>query len=378
MKLLITIKLSDRSMWNHISPITNLKTIKNITIVRDTPGLAMDKVRYLVTFSHHKVTSPILMIPIKLFQLVQLTWASLIEKPSLVHSYLLFPYGYLALIAGKITGRQVGVSLIAGPVETYMLGGSPIGKYTYCRPLPQSSIFTRLTLPILQKFDIITVTGTYTKNYLVSKGIDENKIFILPHVVDERFQPLDIEKDYDVVFVGRLAPVKHVETLIRATAQIKEYLPSLRVAIVGDGEERSKLEDLTRSLGLTDHIDFVGYQTNTWEWYNRSKLSVVTSEREGFPYTVIESLKCGVPVVSSNCGDVCDIVEDSVNGIIVSDYQDYNGFAEAILKLLAHPENITDYSMNALRSVEDLSSRSVESTWEKIFSIVGENDDNKE
>lgn len=374
MRLLITMKLSDRSLWNHIFPITSLKIVENITLVRDTPGPDMDKVEY-VTPSRYRVTSSILLAPIKLLQMVQ---SSLVEKPSLIHSYLLFPHGYLAFIAGTLTGKKFGVSLIAGPVETYIFGGSPIGTYAYCHPLLQSNLLNRTILSVLKRFDVITTTGTYTKNYLISKGINENKIFILPHVVDERFRPLDIENDYDVVFVGRLAPVKHVETLIRATALIKESLPSIRVAIVGDGDERSKLEDLTRSLGLTDHIDFVGYQTNTWEWYNRSKLSVVTSEREGFPYTVIESLKCGVPVISSNCGDVCDIVEDSVNGIIVPDYQDYNGFKEAILKLLTHPENITYYSMNALRSVEDLSSHSVESTWEKILSMVGENDDNKE
>jgi glycosyltransferase involved in cell wall biosynthesis len=373
MKLLVTMKLSNGSLWNHIFPITGLKNVESITLVRDTPGPDMEKVRF-VTPSSDGMTSPLLQVPIKLLQLLR---ASLVENPSLIHSYLLFPHGYLAFIAGKLTGKKVGVSLIAGPVETYGLGGSPIGKYTYCQPLPQKSLLNRIILSILKRFDVITTTGTYTKNYLISKGINENKIFILPHVVDERFQPLDIEKDYDVVFVGRLAPVKHVETLIRATAQIKESLPSIRVVIVGDGEERSKLEELARSLDLTDQIDFVGYQTNTWEWYNRSKLSVVTSEREGFPYTVIESLKCGVPVVTSNCGDVCDLVEDSVNGIIVPDYRDYSGFAEAILKLLTHPENITNYSMNALRSVEDISSRSVESTWEKILSMVGENDDNR-
>lgn len=377
MKLLITIKLSDRSMWNHIFPITNLKTIDKIIIVRDTSGPAMDKVSYLVTLSHLKVKNPILMAPIKLLQLVQLFCSSLIEKPLLVHSYLLFPYGYMALIAGKLTGRRVGVSLIAGPVETYMLGGSPVGKYTYCRPLPQSNFFTRLTLPLLRKYDIITVTGTYTKNYLISKGIDENKIFLLPHVVDERFRPLNIEKDYDVVFIGRLAPVKHVETLIQATAQIKESLPSIRVAIVGDGEERSKLEKLTCSLGLNDQIDFVGFQADTWEWYNRGRLSVVTSEREGFPYSVIESLKCGVPVVTSNCGDVCVVVQDSFNGIIVQDYQDYSNFAKAILMLLTQSDHLANYTINALKSVENLSSRSVELTWEKILSTVAESDGSK-
>lgn len=372
MDLLVTMKLSDRSLWNHIFPITNLKIVENIILVRDTPGPDMDKIRY-VTPSNYRVTASILTVPIKL---VQLIWSSLVEKPSLIHSYLLFPHGYLAFIAGKLTGRKVGVSLIAGPVETYVFGGSPIGTYAYCHPLPPSNLLNRAILSVLRRFDVITVTGTYTKNYLIGKGIDENKVFILPHVVDERFRSLDTEKDYDLVFVGRLAPVKHVETLIWATAEVKKYLPSIRVAIVGDGEERSKLEDLTRSLGLADQIDFVGYQTNTWDWYNRSKLSVVTSEREGFPYTVIESLKCGVPVVTSNCGDVCDVVEDSVNGIIVPDYQDYRGFAEAIIELLTHPEDILSYSTNALKSVEALSPSSVESTWEKILSTVVENNDN--
>ena len=369
MKLLVTMKLSNGSLWNHIFPITGLKNVEGITLVRDTPGPDMEKIRF-VTPSSYGVTSSLLQVPIKLLQLLR---ASLVEKPSLIHSYLLFPHGYLAFIAGKLTGRKVGVSLIAGPVETYGLGGSPIGTYTYCYPLPQSNLLNRVILSVLKRFDVITVTGTYTKHYLVSKGIDENKIFILPHVVDGRFQPLDIEKDYDVVFVGRLAPVKHVETLIRATAQIKEFLPSIRVAIVGDGEERSRLEELTHSLNLTDQIDFVGYQKNTWEWYNRSKLSVVTSEREGFPYTVIESLKCGVPVVTSNCGDVCDIVEDSVNGTVVSDYRDYDGFAEAIRKILTDPGRIANYSANALRSVENLSSHSVKLTWEKMLSIVAGN-----
>lgn len=366
MKLLITMKLSDRSLWNHILPIANLKTIENITIVRDSPGPAMDKIQYVIP-SCYGVTLSLLIVLKKLFQLIR---SSLIEKPSLIHSFLLYPHGYLAFIAGKLTGRKIGVSLIAGPVETYILGGSPIGRYAYCYPLPQPNLLNRAILSILKRFDVITVTGTYTKNYLISKGIDKNKIFILPHVVDELFRPLDIEKDYDVIFVGRLAPVKHVEMLIQATAQIKKSIPSVRVAIVGDGEERSKLEELTHLLGLTNQIDFIGYQTKTWEWYNRSKLSVVTSEREGFPYTVIESLKCGVPVVSSNCGDVCDIVKDSFNGRVVLDYNDYNAYADSIANLLTNPDLIQKYSENCIQTFDTPFLNSVESVWEEIFRSV--------
>lgn len=366
MKLLVTMKLSNRSLLNHLLPITNLKAIENITIVRDSPGPEIDKVRYITPF-HTGTTLSFLFAPQKLFQLVQL---SLSEKPSLIHSYLLFPHGYLAFIAGKLTKNKVGVSLIAGPVETYIFGGSPIGKYAYCSSLPRSHILNKLILSILKRFDIITTTGSFTRNYLIDSGLEGKKIFILPHIVDDRFRPLDIKKDYDVIFVGRLAPVKHVETLIKAIAQVKAYLPSIRAVIVGDGIERNKLEELTYSLGLTDQIDFVGYQTNTWEWFNRSKISVLTSEREGFPYSVIESIKCGVPTIVSDCGDVTDVVKDFINGRVISDYNDHTAYADAIIDLLNNPALIKKYSENCLQVFDDPYSRSVESVWEDIFENV--------
>lgn len=197
----------------------------------------------------------------------------------------------------------------------------------------------------------------------------------MPHIVDEQFKPIKIKKDYDIVFVGRLTTVKHVEILIQATAQIKKSLPSIRVAIVGNGEERSRLEDLARTLGLTDQIDFLGYQPKLYEWYNRSKLSVLTSEREGFPFTVIESLKCGVPVIVSDCGDVPDIVKESINGRIISDYLDYNAYADVIVDLLRNPDRIDQYSKNCLRTFENFHSNSVQSVWEKIIAEILQNED---
>jgi glycosyltransferase involved in cell wall biosynthesis len=229
----------------------------------------------------------------------------------------------------------------------------------------------RIILFLLKRFDVITVTGSYTRNYLISKGIDEGKIWILPHVVDEHFQPLStIKKEYDLIFIGRLVRVKHVETIVRAVSVVKGSVPSIKLAIVGDGEERAGLEELTRSLGLTGNIEFAGYQANTWEWYNRGKISLLTSEREGFPYTVIESLKCGVPVIVSNCGDVTDVVKDSFNGRIIPDYRDYHAYAEAIIELLNNPDLLESYSKNCLKSFEDEVSNPVENQWDQILTTI--------
>ncbi len=371
MKLILTMKLADHMVINMIYPLTKIRVIEKVILVRDTPSYDIDKVQYITPSKYGNLPS-ILTIPIKF---IQLAYHSIAEKPSLIHSYLLFPHGYLALFAGKLTRRKVGVSLIAGPVETYTLGKIPIQLYPYCYPLPQSTFKKKMIISILSKFDIITVTGSYTKDYLINSGIEENKIFILPHAVDHRFKQYPIKKEYDLIYLGRLAPVKHVETILRLTAEIKTVIPSIRVAIVGSGNEREDLETLSRSLDLTDQIHFAGYQSDIWEWYNRSKISVIASEREGFPYTAIESLKCGLPVVTSDCGDICDIVKDSYNGFIISDYQDYNAYAEVIIKLLTNPDMLEVYSNNALKSVENVSSDSVEKVWENIIKTISTSED---
>ena len=65
---------------------------------------------------------------------------------------------------------------------------------TILEEIQKATTMNRLILSVLKRFDVITVTGTYTRNFLVSRGIDEHKIFILPHVVDERFRPLVYQK----------------------------------------------------------------------------------------------------------------------------------------------------------------------------------------
>lgn len=364
----MTLKLTDRSVSNHISPITQLDEVQRIRIVRDTPGAAIEKVEYVCPIQS-RFRSPFFLAPIKLFHLIRI---SIKTKPSLIHGYLSFPHGYLALVAGKLTGRRVGVSMIAGPVETYTFGGSPINSFSYCRPLPVNGILSSAILYLLKRFDIITVTGTYTKKYLVDHGIAEDVIFILPHVVDDRFKPMPIDKDIDVVFVGRLAPVKHIETLIYAIEKLKRTRPSIRVVIVGEGESRSDLEELAAARAVNDQVEFAGYQDNAWEWYNRARISVLTSEREGFPYSVIESLACGVPVITSNCGDVMDVVRDGYNGRIIPDYEDHNAYADAIVELLEDPGLLRKYSSHCQETLLNNQSEAVEAEWKRILSILNE------
>ena len=367
MKLLITMKLADRSLEHFIYPISLLKEVEKILLVRDTKGPQMNKVDYYCPPSW-SLRFPIVALFFKFLLMIHL---SIREKPALVHAYLLFPHAYLAFLVGKSTRRKVGVSLIAGPMEFYALGGSPIDKYCYTKPLPKLPLHGKIIQKIVKTFDIITTTGSFTKHFLVHNGIGEHKIFILPHVVDDRFKPMDIQKEYDIVYIGRLAQVKHVETLIKAISVVKEHNMHIRAAILSEGPEKDKLERLSKKLDLVNNINFVGYQSDIWNWYNKGKIFVLTSEREGFPYAVIEALSCGLPVITSNCGDVCDIIKDGYNGVMINDYHDYQAFAEAIVKLLQNPCLINKYSSNGLKTVEKNRIDNVCNIWNNIINMIG-------
>lgn len=359
-------KLSDRSMMYHIYPITLLDEVDTVMVVRDTQGPDIDKVQYYCP-PNWTLKYPVIAFLCKFLLMIRL---SIKEKPELVHGYLMFPHGILAFIVGMLTRKKVGISFIAGPVELYTLEKSPIGKYPYCKPLPPLNLTAKILLNVLNKCDIITVSGSYTKKFLENVGVKREKIFVLPHTVDSKFKPINMFKEYDIVFAGRLAGVKHVEVLIKSIDLIRSTCKDVKVAILGNGECKTKLENLTRKLDLSKNIFFVGYQSDVWNWYNKGKMSILTSEREGFPYSVIEALSCGLPVISSNCGNVSDIIKNGYNGFIIDDYQDHGKFAEAILKLMRNSEMLFECSNNAIKSVQYLTRENVANIWKNIVSSI--------
>ncbi|KKG29101.1 hypothetical protein DU52_01545 [Methanosarcina mazei] len=358
MKLLVTGKLANRSLLHHIYPITLLDDVDEILVVRDTEGSAANKVKYYCPPRWSLKFLPLAFA----FKFIIMVYLSISKKPKIVFGYLLFPHASMAFIVGKLTGKKVGISLIAGPVELYA-SGSPIGNYPYCNPLPKLNIRARIFRWMLANSDFITVTGKYTKGFLTSIGINENTILVLPHSIDNQFGIKNIDKEYDIIFVGRLAKVKHVEILLKAVQSVKSSYPSIKVTIVGDGDCKPELENLSNKLGLNKNVHFAGYQKNVWDWYNKSKISVLPSEREGFPYSVVESLSCGVPVVTSDCGDVNDLIKDGYNGLIVKKYDDFDEFALSIIRILDNNRILETYSANCLESVKNINVNTVTYIW---------------
>lgn len=138
---------------------------------------------------------------------------------------------------------------------------------------------------------------------------------------------------------GRLTEAKDFPTLIRAFALVRKETPC-RLVILGEGEERPKLEALVRELGLEEGVDLPGFVENPYKYMKRAQVFVLSSRWEGLPSTLIQALALGVPVVSTDCpSGPAEILEGGKWGQLVP-VGDQRALAYAILASLSEARGL--------------------------------------
>src|SRR5690554_5518879 len=171
--------------------------------------------------------------------------------------------------------------------------------------------------------------------------IPENKVQVIYNPVSQNLaccvqsnRLSDVEKKEYLLCVGRLEDQKAFHFAISAFATVASDYPSLRLRIVGQGSLDRQLKEQARMLGVTDRIDFEGYQANIISYYLYAKATVLTSLYEGFPNVLLESITLGTPVVAFDCpSGPSEIVVNGVNGFLVQ-HKDEAALAGAICKVL--------------------------------------------
>ena len=177
-----------------------------------------------------------------------------------------------------------------------------------------------------------------------------NKLLLLPNGYNEDiFYPEEVDREslfdslglpyrgeYIVLFAGKLAEFKGVDTLLRVAHRYERLTEREIVTLIaGDGEEREKLSDLHKLLGLR-HTFFLGNQKQDElrRLYNAADVFVMPPRREPFGLVALEAMACGLPVVGSNEGGLPEFINSSVGTLVSSNDED--AFCGAILEELAH------------------------------------------
>ncbi|MGW7087737.1 glycosyltransferase family 4 protein [Streptomyces sp. NPDC054871] len=121
-----------------------------------------------------------------------------------------------------------------------------------------------------------------------------------------------------VVAAGRLAPVKRYDLLIRAFDQVRAERPDWRLRIYGGGKQKDKLRALIDELGLYNHVFLMGPAHPIEPEWAKGSIAAVTSSLESFGMTIVEAMRCGLPVVATDCPHgPGEIIDNGVDGRLV-------------------------------------------------------------
>jgi glycosyltransferase involved in cell wall biosynthesis len=199
---------------------------------------------------------------------------------------------------------------------------------------------------VLRRYDqVVSVSEDVTRR-LKCAGVHPNRITNIENGIDvSRFQNNEprLREELGIAFdtlmvgtVGRLSPEKGIEHLLRAAGRVVAEFPCAHFAIVGDGPERQRLEDLSKDLNLTKFVTFTGRRSDIPEVFASLDILVQPSLNEGLPITLLEALASCCAVLATRVGAVPAVLEDGVDGLLV-DPGEPDQLACALLRLLREP-----------------------------------------
>ena len=223
-----------------------------------------------------------------------------------------------ALLRG-VTGLPVVTTIHSDYKIDYM--GRPLARCT----------FGVINTWALRRLDYRIGVSDAMVNLLISRGFPADRFFAIYNGIDFTPAPdqgdrlsylrsLGAQVEADSVVVGiaaRLNPVKDMSTLIRGFARAHESCEKLRLVIAGDGEEREKLGNLARELGVENQVAFAGWISGGMDrFYSALDINVLTSLSETFSYALTEGARFHLATISTAVGGIPYLIDDGVNGFL--------------------------------------------------------------
>jgi len=182
------------------------------------------------------------------------------------------------------------------------------------------------------------VVSSSTRDEMANHGFSETDLVLVHNCVDhELYRPDPAGRSPAPVigYCGRLKRYKGVDQFLRAVPQVLKEVPGTRVMIVGEGDDRPRLERLVRTLGLAHTVTFTGFVTESRkvEILRSMWCGVNSSSKEGWGLTVVEANACGTPVVASDVPGLRDVVRDGETGLLYR-HGDIPQLAGQVVRLL--------------------------------------------
>jgi glycosyltransferase involved in cell wall biosynthesis len=219
---------------------------------------------------------------------------------------------------------------------------------------------------LISRASAFVVPGSWARNYLVSMGAADEKIFTSINTVDIGFfknetnslRPKATSAIRHLLYVGYLVPRKNVGNLISIIEELSKKRNDFVLDIVGDGSDRAKLEDMVRNKNLNDRVIFHGFRQkkDLPGYFATALVFLFQTDFDVWGLVLNESMAAGVAIMSSvNAGATHDLVVEEKTGYVI-DYSNAAAVLEKINYLLDNPAIALETGRNAQVAIEQIAS----------------------
>lgn len=265
-----------------------------------------------------------------------LLWRLLSKKPKQI---VVFKYELIDLVVLiknffrlnlRIVGRNISILSKKDMIQSPSLSNKIIKKL-FGTPIEQVDCIINQSFEMEK--DLLNLLPSLKQRSVVIHN--PVAVHIEQHVKQNGLKKIGSERY--ILCVGRLEEVKAFHHAIEAFALVSRKKPDIRLKFIGKGSLEKPLRELTVQLGVQDRVDFRGFQADVIPYYQQAQLVLLTSNYEGFPNVLIESIVLGTPVVSFNCpSGPREILDYGKYGKLVEP-GDISGLAAAIEETLENP-----------------------------------------
>ena len=342
------IRLGDANVYYHLRPIAEHPAVSKFHIIRHAP--VSPEIGNIPKSVYHIINPQ---SGYSKFLQMYRTCRNLVLSKQ-VDAFVSFnpvPYGYISALAAKDSNI---------PVHFGFIGKDWNGK--------MQRFFLKATRSLLKNISMFTVTGKNMKAEMLSFGIPESKIKILPHSIEIDKFPVNsvAEHEYDLVFIGQIIQRKRVDIILESIANVKNSFPQIKACIVGEGPLRQQMEKRASSLGINDNVVFTGYSTEVNSYLAKSRIFLITSDSEGLPFALVEAMSCGLVPVCTDVGTIKDVISNGKTGFLIKpgSVQD---LTEKLQLILSNRELYEKNRRNILEHRKNYSFDSATKIWDDWF-----------
>ena len=237
--------------------------------------------------------------------------------------------------------------------------------------------FAKKCSPWYERFDKVVCVSQTAKGSFDELFSNRFESTVLYNYVDDReirekaAAPIQIQKPDGsllMLAVGTLYPPKNYPRLLRTFHRLKQERDNLELWILGDGVQRDELQRMAEELQIASSVRFLGFQTNPYPYMQKADLLVCSSNYEGFSTVITEGLILGMPIVTTECSGMRELLGESEYGCVTKNNDE--AFYQGVKRMTEDEELRLHYAEKALQKGKTISGESLLMQTEHLLTSI--------